>query len=537
MSFKEWKKYRLAEICEYKTGKLNSNAAVENGKYPFFTCSPETFRVDSYSFNQEAVLLAGNNANGIFNIKLYKGKFDAYQRTYVMSTKNKELINNKFLYYYLGLQLNYLKQLSVGSATKFLTKTILDNIIIRFPNDKCEMQNIVNILSSLDEKIETNNQINKKLEEMAQAIFKRWFVDFEFPCIPKNYKFSGSGKPCNPRGAGKPCNPRGAGKPDDYDKVLTYNRVGGLPVPDGKSWFVYVLLCDDGSFYKGMTKDLYRRFYEHYTGIGAEWTKIHKPVKVIHYEKFNSQQEARKREEELKSGYGREWIKREYKKYQEGLPAHKVKEGLPAHEVKEGLLAHEMKAGSPAHQTHLMIAGEMVQSELGMIPKGWEVGMLGDIIEISSGKRPSKKSTEIGGEFIIPLVGASTIMGYVEGYNYNEPILVIGRVGTHGVIQRFNSKVWASDNTLVIKSKYYEYTNQILKTIDYSSLNRGSTQPLITQTDIKNQKVVIPVCDKLLDFEKLVGSLYILVNNNLIENDNLIKLRDTLLPKLMSGEI
>ncbi|WP_278522627.1 restriction endonuclease subunit S [Clostridium cochlearium] len=197
------------------------------------------------------------------------------------------ITDNDFIYY-LSISPEFrnlaIKSMNGSSGRQRVQKDVLEQCEIKLPSLK-EQKAIAHILSTLDEKIETNNQINKKLEEMAQAIFKQWFVDFEFPCIPKNYKFLG---------AGKPCNPRGTGKPDDYDKVLTYNRVGGLPVPDGKSWFVYVLLCDDGSFYKGMTKDLYRRFYEHYTGIGAEWTKIHKPVKVIHYEKFNSQQEARK---------------------------------------------------------------------------------------------------------------------------------------------------------------------------------------------------------------------------------------------------
>ena len=61
----EWRKVILSDIASFTTGKLNSNAAVENGKYPFFTCSPETLRIDNYAFEQEAILLAGNNAEAI----------------------------------------------------------------------------------------------------------------------------------------------------------------------------------------------------------------------------------------------------------------------------------------------------------------------------------------------------------------------------------------------------------------------------------------------------------------------------------------
>ena len=81
-----WRECKLGEIATYRTGKLNSNASTENGKYPFFTCSPITAKIDNYAFDEEALLLAGNNANGIFSLKYYKGKFNAYQRTYLINS-------------------------------------------------------------------------------------------------------------------------------------------------------------------------------------------------------------------------------------------------------------------------------------------------------------------------------------------------------------------------------------------------------------------------------------------------------------------
>ena len=180
MSCNEWKTVKLKDICDYKTGRLNSNAADENGIYPFFTCSPEPYRINSYSFDQDAIILAGNNANGKFHINYYNGKFDAYQRTYIMKTKDEDKVDNIYLYYYLSLQLNYLREISVGSATRFLTKTILDDIDIKYPAYS-QMKSIGKILRTLDDKIELNNEMNKTLEEMAQSLFKRWFVDFEFP--------------------------------------------------------------------------------------------------------------------------------------------------------------------------------------------------------------------------------------------------------------------------------------------------------------------------------------------------------------------
>ena len=181
--------------------------------------------------------------------------------------------------------------------------------------------------------------------------------------------------------------------------------------------------------------------------------------------------------------------------------------------------------------------GEFVESEIGMIPKGWRVGAFGEIMTIASGKRPPKKESSFSHECNIPLVGASDIMGYTNSVLFNEDILVTGRVGTHGIVQRFNYPCWPSDNTLVLKSDYYEYCYQILCTIDYASLNRGSTQPLITQTDIKNQIILIPPYSVLSDFEKYASTLMKAKENNQRSSRRLAELRDTLLPKLMSGEI
>lgn len=173
----EWKEITLGEIAIFKTGKLNSNAAISNGEYPFFTCSPETLRINNYAFDQEAILLAGNNADGNFSIKYYKGKFNAYQRTYVI-TPIRGKVDIKFLYYALSLCLKQFKNMSQGTSTKFLTVTILNSFSVQLPSIS-DQRRIASILSSLDRKIELNNKINADLEEMAQAIFKNWFVDFE----------------------------------------------------------------------------------------------------------------------------------------------------------------------------------------------------------------------------------------------------------------------------------------------------------------------------------------------------------------------
>ena len=152
--------------------------------------------------------------------------------------------------------------------------------------------------------------------------------------------------------------------------------------------------------------------------------------------------------------------------------------------------------------------GEMVNSELGMIPKGWEVKELGEVLEISSGNRPVQKSEEKTKENIFPIVGASKIMGYTNNYILDDTneVLIIGRVGTLGIIQEYREKIWVSDNTLIIKSNFQNYIKQYLSNVDFYSLNSGSTQPLITQTTINKLLIVVP-CNKVTDkFEKIESS-------------------------------
>ena len=170
-------------------------------------------------------------------------------------------------------------------------------------------------------------------------------------------------------------------------------------------------------------------------------------------------------------------------------------------------------------------------------PENWSIVTLSDIADVNSGKRPPMKSSEQTDETQIPLVGAASVMGYTSESNHSDKILVTGRVGTHGVIQRFNTPCWTSDNTLVITSDYYEYVYQILKRIDYSLMNRGSTQPLITQGDMNKVSVLLPDIDTLNEFERLAGTLMAQCEANIAENIHLASIRDTLLPKLMLGEI
>ena len=183
------KSYTLKDACYITTGKLDANQSIKNGIYPFFTCAEFPDAINTYAFDCDAVLVAGNNARGNFHVNRYKGKFNAYQRTYVLTSK--ENFDIDFIFYSLKLELKRLKEKSQGSQTKFLTLPILQNI--HFSSILInEQKTIAAVLSALDKKIALNKQINARLEEMAKTLYDYWFVQFDFPdANGKPYKSSG----------------------------------------------------------------------------------------------------------------------------------------------------------------------------------------------------------------------------------------------------------------------------------------------------------------------------------------------------------
>lgn len=353
----EWKEVRLGDILNFRRGHDLPHSAMKPGNIPV-AGSNGVIGYHDTATPIKPILTIGRSGN-VGKPYFYEEAWAHNTTLYVDDFKGND---PKFLYYLC--QTMPFANFGGGSAVPTLNRNHIHPLETKIPVKVEDQRRIASILSSLDRKIELNNKINADLEEMAQAIFKNWFVDFE-------------------------------------------------PFKDGK----------------------------------------------------------------------------------------------------------------------------FVDSELGMIPEGWKVGCLGDIAEITSGKRPPKKSKDKTKELFIPLIGASDIMGFTSDVLYERPILVIGRVGTHGVVQRFQEKCWPSDNTLVIESRYYNYVYQLLKGIDYSAINRGSTQPLITQTDVKNTDVIIAPENVLKEYESITSTLFSKHRANIKENSRLSLLRDTLLPRLMSGEL
>ena len=123
-----WEKKKVGDITPIKTGKKDANFGTPDGAYPFFTCSQEPIKAPSYSFDANAVILAGN---GDFNVKLYRGKFEAYQRTYVLEPNNPSMLY--LLFFCISENMNKLATGASGSTIKFLTKGMIDSLEMYVP--------------------------------------------------------------------------------------------------------------------------------------------------------------------------------------------------------------------------------------------------------------------------------------------------------------------------------------------------------------------------------------------------------------------
>ena len=164
-----WEVVPLGELVNFTTGKLNSNAAVEGGKYPFFTCSKETFWIDSYAFDTETVLLSGNNARAIYSVKYYKGKFNAYQRTYVITIKDTDRLTYALLTHILSRSLERLRTISIGSSTKYLTLGLLTNLLVAIPKYEDGVQ-IGEWLNTIERKIEEHESKKVAYQDLFRTL-------------------------------------------------------------------------------------------------------------------------------------------------------------------------------------------------------------------------------------------------------------------------------------------------------------------------------------------------------------------------------
>ena len=387
----EWKETIVKNIGKVITGKTPSKNNPEHWGDKTLFITPTDFRTESkYIFktdrylSEEGVDKFKKNAIPPESVivtcigsdmgKVAINRFKATTNQQINSLIVSSNYDTDFIYYKLKSIYKMLRLFADGgSIMPIINKSTFENLILELPSEKVEQHQIAAILTSLDDKIDLLCRQNETLEAIAQTLFKRWFVEFEFP--------------------------------DE----------NGLP-------------------YKS-------------------------------------------------SG------------------------------------------------------GKMVSSELGEIPEGWRVGKINEISTISTGKGLKRAEYIEKGSY--PVYGANGEMGRTNSFLFDEKLIITGRVGTLGNIYIVNGKMWISDNVLILKPEenLFYFTYFAMKRINFKSLNRGSTQPLITQTDLKNYELIIPG-EKLVDqFDLFSLGLFPKIENNMGQIDHLTKIRDILLPKLMSGQI
>ena len=382
----EWKEVRLGDVCEIY-GRIGfrgytTNDLVDTPKEGAISLSPKNIingelnldkctyiKWDKYYESPEIMI----NPNEIIITKTGSsvGRTTFVRRVVHPMTLNPQLVvlkniseNAEFLSYYIKSALfqSVLKSIVVGSAIPTLSQKNLANLIINVPKEVDDQRRIVSILSSLDRKIELNNKINADLEEMAQAIFKNWFVDFE-------------------------------------------------PFKDGK----------------------------------------------------------------------------------------------------------------------------FVDSELGMIPEGWKVGTLEDLITIKYGKDHKKL-----GDGTFPVYGSGGFMRFVNSWLYDGESVLIPRKGTLDNIMYVCEKFWTVDTMFfsVPKMDYVmKYVYNYIKRFDFSKMNEGTSVPSNTAARLNKMPILIPTHEILEMYDETLCPVYNKRKMKDKESRTLSLLRDTLLPRLMSGEL
>ena len=164
---------RLGDYVNIKTGKLDANASSENGRYPFFTCSVEPLRIDTYSYDCECVLVAGN---GDLNVKYYNGKFDAYQRTYIIESNDKEVLSVPYLYCFLDKYVETLRKQSIGGVIKYIKLGNLMEADIPLCSIEEQLE-IVKTLEKVNKIIADRKTQLLKLDELVKSRFIELFGD------------------------------------------------------------------------------------------------------------------------------------------------------------------------------------------------------------------------------------------------------------------------------------------------------------------------------------------------------------------------
>jgi len=442
---------------------------------------------------------------------------------------DSEKWNPEYIYYLLTTKQQLLKDIAGGSATPILNKGHFGKVEIDVPSKELQDQ-AAKVLSAFDEKIRLNTQLNQTLEQIAQAIFKSWFVDFE----PVKAKIA----------------------------VLE----AGLPAPvrisDGPRegiFCTYVIECDDGSYYIGQTDNLKRRWREHLSGKGAQWTKTHKPLQIAHFEENSSREEAVAKEKNWKTTSGR----RELKKLiasgaarQAGGTAEQAElAAMSVISAKDEAALKQLQAEQPGAyaelaQTAALFPSAMVDSELGEIPEGWEYKKLKTLCRVINGRAYKNTEFKTSGTPIVRIQnlsdGGKTVysdLNLPEDKLIDKEDFIYAWSATFGpYIWRgqksiYHYHIWKMDVDEEKVSRYFLYLTMFRKTEAMKSAGTGSIFTHLTKKIMEEQDILV-ASDAINNvFATKIGSIFKNISLLTDENQNLKSIRDSLLPKLLAGHL
>ena len=162
-----WVEYKLSDFLPVITGKKNANVSSSIGTYPFFSCSQDITWTDEYSFEGNAILVAGN---GDFNVKFYNGKFEAYQRTYVLIPHNPRF--SAWLFYAVKYDLNKITAAARGSVIKFITKGNLEDFSFYAPLNLYDFD-VIDQFTAINNIIASNREENACLSDLRDTLLPK----------------------------------------------------------------------------------------------------------------------------------------------------------------------------------------------------------------------------------------------------------------------------------------------------------------------------------------------------------------------------
>jgi predicted GIY-YIG superfamily endonuclease len=276
-------------------------------------------------------------------------------------------IPSKYLLYYLRYSSQKLAEQATGSTFKAISGKQLREypiMVAPLPEQHRIVDKIEQLFAELDKGVAKLKKAREKLELYRQSLLKAAFEGR----LTEKWRLSA----CLPvRQTGEELlarikTEREKRYQQQVEEWKINNRFYPSKLPKKKKgvYFVYVIECEDGSLYKGWTSDIQRRWKEHNSGSGAEWTRKHKPIRILYLEECSSEEEALQREKYLKSGIGREWLKQR----QETLPAGR-------------------QAAKPRKPKELPPLTKEELAELPKLPYGWILAKFGNVYDIVDGDR------------------------------------------------------------------------------------------------------------------------------------------------------